>query len=325
MPRPAEATHIGLLLHVAQCYYEHKRTQDDIGRELQLTRWKVGRLLEEARRVGIVEIRVVQPEARCAHLEVALCAEFGLRECIVVAGPEQPGTEAHLAAAAAGFLTANSSWITTLAVSRGDALQHIAAVLQAGWTSGIEVIEASGGASRSVYPTTATDIATTIAYKGNGWATLLPVPAIVERRETRNALSIERFVVDVLCGARSAAALIFSPGALEPESILAELNSVTLAELRELKARGAVGDVLGRYITAAGEIAHPEIDSRTMGLSLDDVSNVHCGIAVAAGPDKVAVVRAALHRGLCAVLITDEPTAARILDTHIGGQVCPRL
>lgn len=267
----------------------------------------------------------MQPEPRRAHLEVALCTEFGVRDCIVVAGPQNPGTEAHLAAAAAGFLTANASWITTLAVSRGDALQHIAVVLQAGWTSGIEVIEASGCASRSVYPTTATDIATTIAYKGNGWATLLPVPAIVERQETRTALSIERCVVDVLSGARSAAALMFSPGALGPESILAESGSVTPAELRGLEARGAVGDVLGRYITAAGEIAHPEIDSRTMGLSLDDVQNAHCGIAVAAGPNKVAVVRATLHRGLCAVLITDEPSAATILETRMGGHECSRL
>ncbi|MGV0813466.1 sugar-binding domain-containing protein [Mycolicibacterium boenickei] len=319
MPRPAEPTPVELLLHVAQRYYEHNRTQEDIGRELQLTRWKVGRLLDEARRVGIVEIRIVHPEARYAHLEVALCKEFGLRACIVVAGPQKPGTEGHIAAAAAGFLKDNASWITTLAVSQGNALQHTAAVLRAGWTSGIEVIEASGRASRSVYPSAAADIATTIAYKGNGWATLLPVPAIVERRETREALSTEGFVVDVLSGARRAAALMFSLGALGPDSMLVESGAVTSAELRELEAGGAIGDVLGHYITAAGEIARPGIDSRTMGLTLDDVRNAHCGIAVAAGPGKVPVVRAALHHGLCAVLITDELTAATILETRKGG------
>ncbi|HKO34431.1 MAG TPA: sugar-binding domain-containing protein [Candidatus Limnocylindria bacterium] len=36
-------------------------------------------------------------------------------------------------------------------------------------------------------------------------------------------------------------------------------------------------------------------------------------MAVAAGPAKVPVVRAALRSGLCSVLITDEPTATAVL------------
>jgi Putative sugar-binding domain len=99
---------------------------------------------------------------------------------------------------------------------------------------------------------------------------------------------------------------------------------VTPAELRELEARVANGDVLAHYITAAGEIAHPEVDSRTMGLRLDDVRNPHYAIAVAAGPDKVPVVRAALCSGLCSVLITDESTAATILETRKGDHVVVR-
>lgn len=326
MAHQADRSHTELLLHVAQCYYEHGRTQEDIGRELHLTRWKVGRLLDEAREVGIVQIRIVHPQARRAHLEVALRSEFGLRECIVVPGPDTPGTDGHIAAAAVGYLKANASWITTLAVSWGNTLQHIAAVLPAGWTSGIEVIQANGGVSRSVRPTTAANIATGIAHSGNGRATLLPVPAIVERIETRDALYAEGFVVDVLSGARSADALLFSLGALAPNSVLVESGAVTPAELRELEARGAIGDVLAHYITATGEIAHPGIDSRTVGLGLDDVRNANCAIAVAAGPDKVPVVRAALHSGLCSVLITDEPTATTVLEQSAaavgGGLTC---
>ncbi|MHA3022510.1 sugar-binding transcriptional regulator [Mycobacterium sp. BMJ-28] len=314
MPAPDDRSHSELLLHVAQCYYEHGRTQEDIGHELHLTRWKVGRLLDEARDVGIVQIKIVHPQARRAHLEVALRSEFGLRDCIVVPGPETPDSDHHIAAAAVGYLKANASWITTLAVSWGNTLQHIAAVLPAGWTSGIEVIQANGGVSRSVRPTTAANIATGIAHSGNGRATLLPVPAIVERIETRDALYTEGFVVDVLSGARRADALLFSLGALGPRSVLVESGAVTAEELGELERRGACGDVLAHYITDTGTIAHPGIDSRTVGLGLDDVRNAHCAIAVAAGHHKVPVVHAALRSNLCAVLITDEPTATSVLE-----------
>lgn len=314
MSQPNEKSHVELMLHVAQHYYEQGRTQEDIGRELHLTRWKVGRLLDEAREAGIVQIRIVHPQARRTQLEVAMRSEFGLRECIVVPGPETPGSDTHIAAAAASYLQANSSGISTLAVSWGNTLQHIAAVLPAGWTSGIEVIQANGGVSRSVRPTTAANIATSIAHSGHGRATLLPVPAIVERIETRDALYAEGFVGEVLTGARQADALLFSLGAPGPTSVLVESGAVTPAELRELEARGACGDILAHYLTTDGEIAHPDIDSRTVGLGLDDVRNAKCAIAVAAGPNKVPVVRAALRSGLCTVLITDEPTVNAVLE-----------
>ncbi|MFN3006373.1 sugar-binding transcriptional regulator [Mycolicibacterium wolinskyi] len=308
-------SHTDLLLYVAQCYYEQGRTQEDIGSELHLTRWKVGRLLDEARGAGLVEIRIVHPQARRTDLEVEMRSRFGLRECVVVPGPETPDTAGrHIATAAANYLKSNSSWITTLGVSWGNTLQQIAAVLPAGWTSGIEVIQANGGVSRSVHPTKAANIVTGIAHSGNGRATLLPVPAIVERIETRDALYAEGFVEDVLSRARRAEALLFSLGALGPTSVLVESGAVTPAELAQLESAGACGDILAHYITETGEIAYDDIDRRTVGLSLDDVKNANCAIAVAAGARKVPVVNGALNSGLCSVLITDEPTALAVLE-----------
>ncbi|UNB50189.1 sugar-binding transcriptional regulator [Mycolicibacterium sp. YH-1] len=315
MSAAADESRTDLLLYVAQCYYEQGRTQEDIGSELHLTRWKVGRLLDEARGVGLVQIKIVHPQARRTDLEVAMRSRFGLRECVVVPGPENRGPDGeHIAAAAANYLKTNSSWITTLGVSWGNTLQQVAAVLPDGWTRGIEVIQANGGVSRSVHPTRAANIVTSIAHSGNGRATLLPVPAIVERIETRDALYTEGFVVDVLSRARKADALLFSLGALGPTSVLVESGAVTPAELAQLDSAGACGDILAHYITTTGEIAYDDIDRRTVGLSLDDVKTANCAIAVAAGTHKVPVINGALASGLCSVLITDEPTALAVLE-----------
>ncbi len=315
MSASTDRSHTDLLLYVAQCYYEQGRTQEDIGSELHLTRWKVGRLLDEARGVGLVQIKIVHPQARRPDLEIAMRNRFGLRECVVVPGPDTPDTIGeHIATAAAAYLKSNSSWITTLGVSWGNTLQQIASVLPAGWTSGIEVIQVNGGVSRSVHPTKAANIVTSIAHSGNGRATLLPVPAIVERIETRDALYAEGFVEDVLSRARTAEAILFSLGALGPTSVLVESGAVTPAELAQLESAGACGDILAHYITAAGEIAYDDINRRTVGLSLDDVKDAKCAIAVAAGPRKVPVVIGALTKGLCSVLITDEPTALAVLE-----------
>lgn len=308
-----------LLLRVAQGYWEQDRTQEDIGRELNLTRWKVGRLLEEARTEGIVQIRIVHPQARRADLEVALRSRFGLRDCIVVPTPRsatpteggRPATR-HVALAAANYLRTHGKRIRTLGVSWGNTLQEIAAVLPAGWTRGIEVIQINGSISRSVRPTTGANVALSIAHHGEGRATLLPVPAIVEHASTWRALYGESFVGETLTKARSADALLFSLGVLSPDSVLVESGAVTPGELRRLRTAGACGDVLGHFITADGRIADDDIESRTVGLTLDDLRDASQAIAVAAGPGKSRIITAALASGLCSVLVTDEEAALEI-------------
>jgi deoxyribonucleoside regulator len=304
-----------LLLAVAQRYWEQGRTQEDIGHELHLTRWKVGRLLDEARAVGIVQIRVVHPQARRTELEVALRARFGLQDAVVVPTPD--GAEAgsaHVAKAAAGYLRSRGPGLHTLGVSWGNTLQAIAAVLPPGWTSGIEVVQVNGSVSRSVRPTTAANVALSIAASGEGRATLLPLPAIVEQASTRTALYSERSVQQTLALARSADVLLFSLGALSADSVLVQSGAVTPQELTRLHAVGACGDVLGHYLTADGNLADPDLESRTVGLTLDDLRAAEQAVAVASGAAKASVIAAALATGLCSVLVTDEDAARRALE-----------
>jgi deoxyribonucleoside regulator len=93
---------------------------------------------------------------------------------------------------------------------------------------------------------------------------------------------------------------------------------VDSAQIKKLQSLGAVGDVLGRYITAEGDIADPELDQRTLGLSLVRLRQAQRSIAVVAGKDKHPVAKAIVTSGLATVLITDEDTAAFLLDAPEG-------
>lgn len=308
-----DGTANSLRLAVAQMYYEQDRTQDDIGRRLHLTRWKVGRLLEEARQVGIVRIQIVHPQARQAVLEKKLQERFGLEEAVIIP-TDGPSTSEHVAKAAAEFLERRGHGIRTLGVSWGNTLQGVAASLTPGWNQGLEVIQINGSISRSVTPTTAANVAMSIAHGGKGHATLLPVPAIVEHLGTKRALDGENFVSEVLHKGRKADVLLFSLGALDGESVLCQSGAITEKEIRRLQSIGACGDVLAHYITPEGVIADPDLESRTMGLSLDDLRNAKCAVAVASGHRKIEVVSGALRSHLCSVLITDEDTARHVLE-----------
>src|ERR1019366_5599923 len=96
---------IELMTRVASQYYLEGMTQEAVARSLRLSRPKVGRLLERARTVGIVEITVHVPRDLGLHVEAALVAEFGLDQVLLINDQtDESGQRASVARAAAGFL-----------------------------------------------------------------------------------------------------------------------------------------------------------------------------------------------------------------------------
>jgi deoxyribonucleoside regulator len=55
-------------------------------------------------------------------------------------------------------------------------------------------------------------------------------------------------------------------GELAPDSVLVQSGFITTDEQVALKAKGAVGDILSRYVDASGDIVDPQLDARTIGL-----------------------------------------------------------
>ena len=114
--------------------------------------------------------------------------------------------------------------------------------------------------------------------------------------------------------ARGAAAYLYSAGVADTSSVHVDSGYLTPDDMRSLVEKGAVGDVIGRYITAEGTIADPELDARTLGLGLDELRDAAMSILVIGGEAKHPVAHAIVQHGLCSVLVTDEHTARSLLD-----------
>ncbi|MEU0478965.1 sugar-binding domain-containing protein [Streptosporangium sp. NPDC006013] len=303
------------LYQVAVRYYESGETQEQIAHAMHLTRWKVGRMLAEAREVGIVRIEVLHPRSRVGALERALSKRFRLRETIVVAGSggdEQ--VRKQVAAAGADHLVAMRPVPRLIGVSWGRTLDRLAGELTPGWATGVNVVQINGALSRSRQPTGAGSMASSIAHHGGGTATLLAAPAILEQQSTRAALENDRAVSDVLTLAARADLFLFSPGGMGSDSVLVDSGQIDAGDLDRLAAAGAVGDVLGRFIDARGQIVDPDLDGRTLGLSLDLLRSPTTSVALVSGSAKRAVCRAVVTSGLCDVLITDDQNATHLLE-----------
>ena len=308
-----------LSIRAAELYYEENKTQDEIGSILRLTRWKVGRLLAQAKASGFIRIEIVHPRARRLPVERALREATGLKDAVVVSTAGVAGDEelqSRTAQAAADYLTGLRPIPRTLGISWGRTLHDVSVHLKQGWSHGVNVVQINGGVSLNKRAGTAAATAVTIAHKALGSATLLPSPAILERLETKRAIEADRAVAAVLEMATGASAYLFSAGQADENSALVDSGYLTPAQVAELVRKGAVGDIVGRYIDADGNIVDPELDERTVGIQLEQLRAAETAIAVIAGPSKHAVARAIVRSGLCTVLVTDEDTAQALLTSR---------
>ena len=304
-----------LSVRVAELYYDAGKTQDEIGALLDISRFKVGRLLTRARESGIVRIEIVHPRARRLALERALAERYPrLTGAVVVPAGDDADLLDRVAQAAADHLRALRPLPHTLGVSWGRTLTAVAAHLPDGWARGVTVVQVNGGVSVNRRRGGAAQVAATIAERAAVQAVLLPSPAILEQEETARAIQNDRTVASVLALAARADAAVFSAGVCDETSAHVENGYLDVDGIHRLRQRGAVGDVLGRYIDAEGNVVDPALDARTVGMPLTRLRAQDQAIFVTAGRAKHSLARTVVGTGLCTVIVTDEHTAHALLE-----------
>ncbi len=304
-----------LMVRVAQMYYRMQLSQQQIGDRLGLSRFQVGRLLDRALRDGIIQIEIVQPDARVPELEGELGDRFGLEAAVVVDVPPATTGEAAetltrelVARAAAGYL-AELRPSGSIGVSWGRTMFELAGQLEPGWASPTEIVQLNGATSRSARPTRATEIAERFGTTTGAQIRLLAAPAIVGSGELRRALEADPSVGETLSAARATSVAVFSLGVLGPDSVLVESGYLTDQDLAGLRLAGAVGDVVGRFLRPDGAIASPDLDDRTIGIPLAELGAGRVAMGLAAGPGRGPITVAALRARCLNVLVTDAATA----------------
>lgn len=306
-----------LAVKAAALYYDDDKTQDEIGLILHLTRWKVGRLIALAKSRGFIKIEIVHPRARRLPLERKLQEKFHLRDAVVVPDFGAEGVDelqSRVSLAAAEYLTSVRPVPRVLGISWGRTLHDVAAHLKDGWGNGVNVVQINGGVSLNRRASSAADTAAVIAHKAGGSVSLLPSPAILEQLSTKNAIEADRTVAQVLDAGRTASAYLFSAGVADASSVLVGSGYLSSADIDLLISKGAVGDVVGRFIDADGNVVDTALDERTVGIGLDEIRSGKASIAVIAGPAKRDICRAVVTSGLCSVLVTDERNAEYVLE-----------
>jgi len=308
-------THLDPTITAAWLYYHHDFTQADIAKELGVSRATVANLLTRAKDDGLVTVSL-RPDL-LSRLTYAreLRTRFNLSEVYLVPTPEnmlEDEVQRSLGQAAALYLENALKPGEVLGTAWGATMLEVARALRSSPVEGL-VVAQSLGSLNSGEGFNPIRVAALMAEKLEARVYHLYVPAVVESVEVKDILLRDRTIRAALEMARSASRLILGVGKVAHNATVVRAGFLDVQTMDELGAKGAVGDLSGRYFDLQGQPVVVEADERIVGLSWDDLHKIRPVIAVAGGPDKALAVLGALRSGCLDVLITDERVARKVL------------
>ena len=312
----ADATPMDDAARAGWLYYVGGHTQDQIAAELGISRQRAQRLVSRAMAEGLIHVRLNHRIASCLDLETALRDRFGLgRTRVMPSLGEGVDSTPSIAPAAAAelerYLRQPDPLVIALGTGRAmrgmvDALVPMDAE-QHRLVSLIGNIAPDGSASFF-------DVVMRIADKVRAPHYPMPVPVISPTPEENAAFHALPLVARVVDLARRADVIFVGVGQMSLDAPLLADGFVTRAELDEMQAAGAVGEVAGWVYDSDGDYLDVGTNKRTGGVRvMPGLERISVGIA--AGASKVPAIRAALKSRIINSLITDERTATAILAT----------
>jgi DNA-binding transcriptional regulator LsrR (DeoR family) len=303
------------MTRVALQYYLEGMTQEAVARSLRLSRPKVGRLLDRARMTGIVEITVnVHPDIGL-QVEAALVSEFGLNQVLLVNDQsDEAGQRASVARAAAGFLKRHLSDGDVVALGMGRNVGAVPDFVGTPTPRAATFVSAIGGSPLVDTGVNPNEICRRLAEAFAGTAEVLYAPAYAETPAVRDAFVNHDDVRDVLERARAANVALIGIGNARDDSAVVRMGCFSVAEMRRLRDRGAVGDVLGSFFDADGYVVVDGIGDRVVAIGRADLERITCVIAICSERDKGDAILGALRTGMVNVLVANLSTARTVLE-----------
>lgn len=311
---PASRRTARLRLRAAWMYYVEEMTQSEVAEVLGIGRVTVARLLTDARALHEVRITLSRNVAELPRLEVELRKRFGLGEAVVapLAGDGSDPT-APIGAATGQYLSTILRPNMKLGLGWGRTLSHCLGFLDDRPVPGLSVLSLLGGVTRA-RATNPSEFAWQFARAFQAQCYLIPAPALVDSVATKTTLIERCGLHDVFEQAKSLDTVLVSVGTVQGENSLFDTGMASERDRSSLVAQGAVGNLLYHFFDRNGRLVEHPLNQRIMAIPLDVIRQVPNRILVSGGQAKLEAMLGAVRLLAPTVCITDERTAAAMLD-----------
>ncbi|MCF8528838.1 MAG: sugar-binding transcriptional regulator [Aquiluna sp.] len=307
-----------LSLKAAQLYYLQDLTMEYIGKELNVSRSSVSRLLQMARDRGIVEIKVNTPDDAPRRIASQLKDKYGVSAHLVPVAETTSHVERldRVALSAARMLPGFFSTRMTMGIAWGSTITAVSRNLTRRHVGESRIVQLNGAGN---------DHTTGVIYSGEilrrfgeafgSVVEQFPVPAFFDDPAAKKILWKEMSIKRILDIQGSLDVALFGLGALHAEvpSHVYAAGYLNQDDLDGLNKDRVVGDVATVFFREDGSWEDVALNQRSSGLDLDILKRAPRRICVVAGTARLQSLHGALAGNLITDLIIDDETAKALL------------
>lgn len=301
-----------LMIKTAWYYYLDNMTQQRISELLGISRMRVIKLLDKARNTGVIQFKIRQDSVSRMHMEKQLAETYQLKDTFVVpTPPSEISTNENIARAAAMYISDRLESNTFINMGYGDTPSRILNNLATMAEHPLSVVSLTGGVSYYL-PNNMSSIFNAKLY-------LIPSPLLVSSKDVVDAIRNEASVNEISRMVQLSSLSVVGIGAISENATIINSGILSKNDLLYLQMKGAVGDVLCHFVDKDGNLVETNIEDRLISTPLETLRSLNNVIGVAAGEEKVDAIKAVLKGGYLDILITDESTAMKLIDSNEEG------
>jgi DNA-binding transcriptional regulator LsrR (DeoR family) len=295
---------------VARRYYLEGATKSEIAGQLGLSRFKVARLLDEARATGVVRIELDSSGRIDLDLSVRLAEAYGLRHSVVMDGPEDDEEllRATLGRAAAELVTEVVETGDVLGLAWARSLMPIRTSV--GRLARCDVVQLTGALSLP-NDESPVELVRDVARRSAGQGYFYYAPMILPDAATATVLRTQPEVARALGRFADVTKAVVGVGAWR-RGLSTVADALTEPERRQMYDLGVRSELSGIQLDAEGAPMETELTPRLIGIDAEQLRRVPEVIGIVYGPRKADAVRAAVRGGFVTSLVT-HPAMAREL------------
>lgn len=298
------------LMKIAYLYYTKDYSQEEISELLHKSKMTVSRMIKKAIEEGIVKISVQLPYQVNEELQEKFITAFKLKDVVIaknIIREELPVFLGEIGAYGIQFHLKDSD---VLGVGESYTVSLLAKSLFPHSYRNLRVVQLLGALEGHIRPDNSFLTTREIAQKLDGQGYSFSAPAKVNDKQIKKMLLSNSPTFEKIKQLWEECNIaVIGIGTVNREIQEHFLNE---DELQEIKARGAVGDILGFFFNIDGEIVNEDMEDYLMGISRERLFGIDRLIAVAGGSEKVTAIIGALRAGAIDMLITDEETAEKV-------------
>ncbi len=296
---------------IAWYYYFENMTQQQIANQVGVSRMRVIKLLDRAKSDGIIQFKMRSDSEHRMTLEKAMQRKYGLDNVILIPSGSDYINES-VARAAACYLEERLPQDGFINVGYGDTIQRILNNLYIPADSNLSLISLTGGVS--YYVRYGESVNKRFTSTPNSKLYLVPSPLIASTEEMANAFLKETSIRKILDMATLAKMTIIGIGSVSEDATIYKDGQINANDLVLLRMHGAVGDIMSQFFDKNGEKIDIPLHRRLISTPLSVLKEIDNVIAVAGGVKKAAAIDAALKGGYINTLVSDEETAALVME-----------